>query len=399
MAKRTNNTLRILVSCCMIFSFFLFHCSTEPQGASEEVGIEQVLLEQSQESPGEQSIELPAPEESTDASIEQVIESPGPEPQQNPDKIITEKAPDSGNANIHPLMKKIDKSKYVADLTQIAKPRSPGSAHWKTVQSLCASRLKSLGFDVEVHKYSQTGVNVIGTKKGTKAPQEHVLISAHYDSVTNCEGADDNATGVAAALEVARVLSSTPHERTLVVACWDEEEKGLVGSTAYAKRAKSQKMVIKANFVFEMIGYKGTQPGSQKLPFGFAQLFPEQTKQIAANQNRGDFIALIGDLASNAAMKWIVDYGRGVGLKAFAFPVPESLKNNPIARDLQRSDHAAFWRQSEPGIMITDTANFRNLAYHCSNNLKDEISRLDHNFSTKIMQATTGAAAEMLKSQ
>ena len=94
----------------------------------------------------------------------------------------------------------------------------------------------SLGYTVEREAYG-TGVNVIGVLDGTSAPAEQVVISAHYDSVANCPGADDNGSGVAGVLEAARVLSTSQHKRTLVVACWDEEEKGLIGSSAFVARA------------------------------------------------------------------------------------------------------------------------------------------------------------------
>src|SRR3954468_16042361 len=109
----------------------------------------------------------------------------------------------------------VDLAMYQADLTAIAGTRSPNTPHWHEVQDRCAERFASLGFDVERQAYA-TGINVIGVLPGTKLPAERVVVSAHYDSVPNCEGADDNGTGVAATLEAARVLSLKPHDRTLV---------------------------------------------------------------------------------------------------------------------------------------------------------------------------------------
>src|SRR5690606_20146741 len=132
----------------------------------------------------------------------------------------------------------VEAARYQADLEAIAMPREPESAHWQAVQDLCAERLEGLGFTVERHAYA-TGVNVIGVREGTSEPQRRVLVGAHYDHIAGCAGADDNASGVAGALEAARVLAMASFPRTLVVACWDEEERGLIGSRAYAERART----------------------------------------------------------------------------------------------------------------------------------------------------------------
>ncbi len=130
----------------------------------------------------------------------------------------------------------VEQSRYEADLKFVAAPRPPGSAHHQAVRDLCAARFAEYGFTVEQHDYG-TGSNVIGVLPG--ASDERVIVSAHYDSTDgSCPGADDNATGVAGVLETARVMATASLDRTLVVACWDEEEDGLIGSDAYAARAK-----------------------------------------------------------------------------------------------------------------------------------------------------------------
>src|SRR4051812_5098468 len=106
---------------------------------------------------------------------------------------------------------------YAADVAFIQGERTPGSAHWQEVQDFCAKRLEDLGYEVERQTYG-TGVNVIGLLRGASIPDEQVLISAHYDHIEGCAGADDNGSGVAAALDAARQLASKPRARTLVVA-------------------------------------------------------------------------------------------------------------------------------------------------------------------------------------
>lgn len=187
------------------------------------------------------------------------------------------------DAGLPTLVSEVDQQRYEQDLKTVAKARPPGSAHWQVVQDLCVNRLESLGFSVVREDYG-TGVNVIGTLKGTTKPDEQVLISAHYDHIAGCAGADDNASGVAGALESARVLASQPRfDRTLIVACWDEEERGLLGSKAYAQAARDRGDQIVMSYVYEMIGYKDDTPDSQTLPAGIDLLFPAQTAAIIAN--------------------------------------------------------------------------------------------------------------------
>lgn len=296
---------------------------------------------------------------------------------------------------LSPLLREVDQARYQADLLRVTGARPPGSAHWREVQALCAQRLESLGYAVERHRYA-TGENVIGVRAGARAPKEQVILSAHYDGVPDCAAADDNASGVAGVLEAARVLALRPHDRTLVIACWDEEERGLIGSEAYAARARARGDDLKAVYVYEMIGYRSAAPGSQTIPAGFGLLFPKQVERIGDNGNRGDFIAVVSDGASQAAAAHLERVGEAQGLPVVTLPVPENLKNSPILQDLRRSDHASFWAASFPAMMITDTANFRNTHYHCSGG-PDNAERLDGAFAALVIRATVGSALELLK--
>lgn len=295
-----------------------------------------------------------------------------------------------GGVTIEAIVAAVDGNRYETDLAAVAGVRNNGSAAWQAAQDLCASRLISLGFTVERQDYG-TGVNVIGTLPGETDTQ--IIISAHYDAVPNCEAADDNASGVAGALEAARVLSTAHFERTLVVACWDEEERGLIGSSAYASRASAQDVDIAAMYSLEMIGYSSDEPNSQLLPVGFAALFPSQVAAVEANQFRGDFIALVADQSSFVMTKAFERYANSLGLPLIELTVVDILLFSPATGDLRRSDHAPFWEQGYPGIMLTDSANFRNLHYHCTGG-PDTADRLDTDFAVKIIKSIAGATAE-----
>ncbi len=287
----------------------------------------------------------------------------------------------------------VDRAAYEADLTTIAAPRSPRTPHWQTVQDLCADRFAALGFDVERHAYT-TGVNVIGVRPGTTKPAERVVVSAHYDSVANCAGADDNGTGVAATLEAARVLSRQPHDRTLVVACWDEEERGLIGSSAYVTRAKAAGDSIVLALVFEMIGYRSSAPMSQRTDAQLEAVFPDATAQIAANEYRGDFALVVNDESASAAVADLQAVATDVGLPIVNISLLAPLKRSLDA--LRRSDHAPFWDADYPALFITDTADYRNPHYHCARGMSDALVDLDVEFAIANVRVIVGAAAMAL---
>jgi Zn-dependent M28 family amino/carboxypeptidase len=292
------------------------------------------------------------------------------------------------------LVDQVDGARYQTDLTTIAGPRSPGIPHWQEVQDLCADRFASLGFEVERQTYA-TGVNVIGVRTGTKLPAERVVVSAHYDAVPNCDGADDNGTGVAATLEVARVLSLAPHDRTLVVACWDEEERGLIGSKAYVARAKAAGDAIVLALVFEMVGYRSEVPMSQKSDPQLEAIFPDAAAQMKANEYRGDFALVVNDETAASAVADIQAIAPSVGLPIINLSLLAPLKG--ALDPLRRSDHAPFWDADYPALFITDTADYRNTHYHCYNSTADALADIDFGFAvanTKVIVAAAAAALD-----
>lgn len=300
-------------------------------------------------------------------------------------------------ASVAALMSCVSSSRYQADLELVTGVRPPGTTHWQAVQDLCAQRLASLGFTVERHTYA-TGVNVVGVLPGGDLAAEHVLVSAHYDHIPACIGADDNASGVAGALETARVLAQGRWRRTLVVACWDEEELGLVGSSAYAARARASSENVTAAFVFEMIGYRDGDAGTQTLPAGLELVFPTQVAAIHQNQDRADFVALIGDDLAHQALTRFATHAQEVSLPTVVLELTAAQKNQAAFSQLRRSDHAAFWRENFGALMIGDTANFRNSHYHCTT-APDAVADLDQAFATQIVKATVGAAADLLEAR
>jgi hypothetical protein len=288
-------------------------------------------------------------------------------------------------------------------------PRFEGSAHLGAARDYCADRLTELGYYVQRKSIAGgRGENVFGWRLGTSIAQEQVLISAHVDSVANCDGADDNASGVAGVLEAARILAQEPHARTLVLACWDLEEAGLLGSLDYAAEAKSLGENIRTSIVLEMIGYKTDEPNSQQLPVppelepAFQQLFPDQYKFFVENQRRGNFISLLGDAPGGINPAGARDFmaafqSAAADIQLGALPLELTPDLVELLPDVTRSDHAAFWSQGYSAVMITDTANLRNPNYHCLAEANpDVIPTLDFDFATDVTQAAVAAAMSVL---
>jgi hypothetical protein len=288
----------------------------------------------------------------------------------------------------------VDRDAYLEDLEFIAQPRDPGSAHWSEVQALCAERFEAYGFETELQSYA-TGVNVVGRLVGTETPEQEIVLAAHYDHIPECAGADDNATGTAGVLEAARILSQRSYPRTLVVACWDEEELGLIGSAAYANAAAQAGEQILFNYNFEMIGYYDESANAQTVPDGLDLLFPNEYEQLGEWNFSGDWIAMIVDSLGTEHTDGMAFHADAIGLKYLALEVPSEIKNNDLISDLRRSDHAAFWAVDYSATMITDTSNFRYSAYHCQTG-DDLVENLNVDFAAQVVAATIGGAAESL---
>jgi Zn-dependent M28 family amino/carboxypeptidase len=287
---------------------------------------------------------------------------------------------------------RVDASRIERDIRLIAAPRQPGSEHHARVRALCKERLEHGGYQVEMHDYG-SGVNVVGSKAG--GSDERVILSAHYDHVAGCSGADDNASGVAVVLEAARVLAAerAKRPRTLVVALWDEEESSLLGSAAYAARAKQRAERIVLMMSLDAVGMTNKAPGSQRLPAGFDRLFPRHAAEVAARQHRGDFLAALGDADAAEVLEAFKRHGKTVGLPVVAIPL--STLEKLLLLDAQRSDHASFSLNGFTSLLLTDTAEFRNPRYHCREG-DDHADTVDYTFTARVAEVVVAATREAL---
>lgn len=288
----------------------------------------------------------------------------------------------------------VEPDRWADDLRFIAQARPPGSTHHLRVQSRCAEVFEAWGYEIEIDRYA-TGTNVLGTRPGRDPELPYVLVGAHYDHVPGCPGADDNASGTAAVLELARVLAGVPAERTLRVACWDQEEWGLVGSRDWAKRARARGDEILLYVNFDAIAYTDPTAGSQRVPTGFGILFPDEVQQLEEREGRADFIAVIADPRAASHARRFATYAGATALPAVVLEIPALVQDSGLAWDLQRSDHAALWDAGYPALMITDTADFRSDAYHCRRR-PDAVSTLDLPFGAKVVAAAAALGTELV---
>jgi hypothetical protein len=289
----------------------------------------------------------------------------------------------------------VDAARYAADLRMIAAARPPGSAHWQIVQDRCLEVFESAGFAAMRFEVDGAGVSVIGRKSGTNPALPELVLGAHYDHIPNCAGADDNASGTAAVLELARVLGAHEWDRSVTVACWDEEETGLHGSRAWVDAAIADGREISLYLNFDAIAYADSTPGSQTLPPGVEVMFAKQVAAVVDRELRADFIAVLADDGAHEAVGLIHAHALRVALPDLLVEVPASLTNEPLLADLRRSDHANFWRHQIPCVFFSDTANFRADTYHCEGR-PDSFETIDLEFATKVVRAAAGAAAELL---
>ncbi len=218
-----------------------------------------------------------------------------------------------------------------------------------------------------------TGVNIIATRPGTQAGK--LILGAHYDTVANTVGADDNASGVAAVLEIARLLHPIPTPQTLEVVFFDQEEQGLLGSVHFLSDPSAHAEITGA-VVLDMVGYRCTTPGCQQVPEGLA---------IRPPSDRGDFLVAIAD----AEHAQLLDPFQGTpDLKPPTLTINVPFKGllTPL---LARSDHTAFWFNDLGAVLLTDTAFLRNPHYHRPT---DQPETLDPQFltdtATQVAQGT-----------
>jgi len=223
----------------------------------------------------------------------------------------------------------------------------------QNIASWISSRLMAWGYDVQTQGDLR---NIVAIPKALPSIQsELILVGAHYDSVPQTPGADDNASAVAAMLACAEALSHLLPRAGVCFVAFNCEESGYEGSRDFVERYLSTTGIrIRHAHILEMLGYASNTPGTQKVPTALPIQLPDA----------GNFLGLLSDKRSGPVMDNILKQAgtRYPDLSVLGLEVPLGMeKCLPV---LARSDHIPFWERQIPAVMWTDTAEFRNPNYH-----------------------------------
>jgi Zn-dependent M28 family amino/carboxypeptidase len=241
------------------------------------------------------------------------------------------------------------------------------------------------GYRVARQEYDVEGyhcANIEAELRGATKPDEIVIIGAHYDSVDEAPGADDNASGVAALLALARAFAHERPARTLRFVAFANEEPPYfqsesMGSYVYARRSRERGEKIVAMISLESIGYFRDEEGSQQYPSGVGWLYP----------SRGNFIAFVGNLGSRSLVRRAcATFRRSATVASEGGALPSTLPG------VGWSDQWSFWQHGYDAIMVTDTAIFRNPNYHTP---RDTPETLDYDRLARVTDGMTAVVRDL----
>lgn len=219
--------------------------------------------------------------------------------------------------------------------------------------------------------YDETVRNIEVEIAGGAKAEEIIVIGGHYDSCAHVDdgaGADDNASGTAGVLELARLMAGSKPERTIRFVAFVNEEPpffhqpGQMGSEVYAARCKERNEKVVAMLSIEMIGYFSDAPNSQHYPAPLSWFYP----------STGNFIGFVGTFGNRGLVKDCIKVFRDEA----KFPSQGAALPSWLS-GVEFSDHWSFRRHGFPAAMVTDTAFFRNANYHTSGDTADSLN-YDH---------------------
>lgn len=268
--------------------------------------------------------------------------------------------------------------KHIAFLTSIDPPRNidhPKSL--EVAKNYLVEVFKERLLVPELETFEARGVMVSNVKTRIgPLDKDMIVIGAHYDVAGEQPGADDNASGVAALIEIASFLKaneSTLDHQFEIVAYVNEEppmwDTPQMGSVVHAQNLKKIDAKVKLMISLEMLGYYSNQDNSQSYPLKlFNLIYP----------TRGNFIAIIGRIQEWSEIRRIKE----------VYPVFSDVPMKSInalfpVGGIELSDHRSYWREGYPAVMITDTAFFRNPHYHQTS---DTIDKLDLKRMAKVVR-------------
>jgi Zn-dependent M28 family amino/carboxypeptidase len=206
--------------------------------------------------------------------------------------------------------------------------------------------------------------NLEVTRPGSAEPGQILLVGAHYDSILGSPGANDNASGVAALLELSRFFAGIAPRVTMRFVAFANEEApfffgGQQGSLVYARNARRNGDDIRLMVSLETIGYYSDRQGSQSYPPLFRFFYPD----------KGNFVGFVSDFRSAGMMRRLAEFFRARS----DFPL-EHVATFRFVPGVAWSDHFSFWRAGFPALMVTDTAFYRYPFYHSADDTPDKLT-------------------------
>lgn len=237
------------------------------------------------------------------------------------------------------------------------------------------STLAEMGYTVKQQMFSVDGNRVRNlevsvrsaseSSKNSESRPQVVVVGAHYDSAPGTPGANDNATGSAAVIELARAMQrmkpASGHEIRLVLFVNEELpyfQSAHMGSFLYARDLYTRGEKIKAMLSLETIGYYSDDKGSQRYPPPLNALYPDT----------GNFIAFVGDLGARELVRdALASFRRHAKFPSEGLAAPTTIPG------IDWSDHWAFREHGYPALMITDTALYRYPHYHSAQDTPDKL--------------------------
>jgi Zn-dependent M28 family amino/carboxypeptidase len=275
-----------------------------------------------------------------------------------------------------------------ADVRALAHVRHPRAAPdaLRAAEDHVALELSAAGLRVERQLFDWSGEefhNVVATRDGGNPARPWVVVGAHFDSRANTPGADDNASGVAAMLEVARMLRGEALEATVQFVGFNLEElqrfppQFAIGSRAYARWLRRRGQAVAGALNLEMLGY--TSPRQAMLA---------GVRLVVDVPREGNFIAAVGDGRSRELLAAFREAARA-HLPVVTLAVPF---RGWLVPDVRRSDNARFWDEGYPSLLVTDTADLRNPHYHKASDTPDT---LDYAFLARATAAVAAATCAL----
>jgi hypothetical protein len=237
----------------------------------------------------------------------------------------------------------------------------------QTADDYLSSSLREQGYTVVERPYEVEGEkvnNLEAVLAGSDGTLGQVIVGAHYDSVAGTVGANDNGTGVAAVLEIARLMREIKPRRTVRFVLFANEEPPYfqtvqMGSRVYAHQLRQEGVPVSAMISLETIGFYSDDVGSQKYPPVLSLFYPK----------RGNFIAFVGNTHSRRLVRESIREFR----ESTRFP-SEGIAAPASWLGIGWSDQWSFWQEGYPALMVTDTAPFRYPYYHTPEDTVDKVN-------------------------